>query len=110
MMRWSVMRPISLSGCVATWTGVAGSLNDREAGNPTGNLQVAADGTGIHSLCCALVSALLALAARCRRVTRRARSGGGSHNDLALGATLRPRIGTAPASSSQAGEQILAGR
>jgi hypothetical protein len=38
-----------------------------------------------------LVSSLLALAARCRRVARRARSGGGSHDDLALGATLRPR-------------------
>src|ERR1700687_2860314 len=40
----------------------------------------------------------------------RARSGGGSHDDLALGSTLRSRTGTTAASSSQADEQILACR
>ena len=48
-------------------------------------------------MCRALVSSVLALAARRRRVVRRARSGGGSHDDLALGATLRSRTGTAAA-------------
>jgi transposase-like protein len=48
-------------------------------------------------LCRALVSAVLAIAPRCRRVARRARSGGGLHDDLALGAMIRSRIGTATA-------------
>ena len=43
-------------------------------------------------------------------VVRRARSGGGSHDDLALGSTLRSRTGAAAAPSSQADEQILACR
>src|ERR1039458_523493 len=77
---------------------------------PAGNLQVAADGAGADSLCRALVSSVLALAPRCRRVARRTRSGGGSHDDLALGSTLWSRTGTAAAPSSQADQQILAGR
>src|SRR5215469_9611143 len=97
-------------GCVATLVGVVGSLNDREIRNPTGNLQVAADGTRADSLRRALVSSVLALATRGRGVARRARSAGGSHNDLALGATLRSRTGTAAAPSAQADQQILAGR
>ena len=80
--------------------GVTGRLKDREERTLTGNLQVAADGAGADSLCGALVSAVLALAPRCRRVARRARSGGGSHDDLALGATIRSQIGTATAASS----------
>ena len=56
---------------------------------------MAADGAGADSLCRPLVSSLLAVAARCRRVVRRARSGGGSHDDLALGATIQSRIGNA---------------
>src|ERR1035437_1890399 len=83
---------------------------DREERNPTGNLQVAADGTGADSVCRALVSSLLALAPRRRRVARRTRSGGGSHDDLAFGSTLRSRTGAAAAPSSQANQQILAGR
>jgi hypothetical protein len=42
------------------------------------SLQVAADGARGDPLCRALVSPLLVVAARCRRVARRARSGGGS--------------------------------
>jgi transposase, IS6 family len=53
---------------------------------------VAADGAGTDPLRRALVSALLALTARCRRVARRARSGRGSHDDLAVGATLRSEL------------------
>ena len=40
-------------------------------------------------MCGALVSSLLALAPRRRSVVRRARSGGGPHDHLAVGTTLR---------------------
>src|ERR1035441_6459029 len=82
---------------------------DREQRNPTGNLQVAADGAGADSVRRTLVSSLLALAARCRRVVRRAGSGGGSHHHLALGSALQPRTGPAAAPSSQTDQQIMAG-
>ncbi|MGD0291983.1 MAG: group II intron maturase-specific domain-containing protein [Candidatus Binataceae bacterium] len=49
-----------LAGCVASLAVLAGSLKDREYHNPTGNLQVAADGARADSLCGALVSSLLA--------------------------------------------------
>jgi len=52
---------------------------DGEERDPTGDVQVAADGSGGDSLRRALVSSVLAVAARCRRVVRRARSGGGPH-------------------------------
>src|SRR5277367_1490414 len=92
------------------WRGRLVGWKDREAGNPTGNLQVAADGAGADSVCRALVSSVLALVARRRRVVRRARSGRGSHDDLAVGTTLRSRTGTAAAPSAQVDEQILACR
>jgi len=92
------------------WLGGLVASKEREARNPTGNLQVAADGAGTDSVCSALVSALLALAARRRRAARRAWAGGGSHDDLALGATLRSGTGTAVAPAAQAHQQILAGR
>jgi transposase, IS6 family len=58
----------------------------------------------------ALVPSLLALAPRCGRAVRRARAGGGSHDDLALGATLRSGAETTAAPSPPADQQILAGR
>jgi Replication initiator protein A len=78
--------------------------------SPTRNLQVAVDSTRADSWCHALVTSVFALAVRCRRIARRARSGGGSHDDLALGATLRSCAETTAAPSSQADQQILAGR
>jgi len=42
------------------WQSAAGSLEEREEGNPTGDLQVAADGSGTNCLCRALVSSVLA--------------------------------------------------
>jgi transposase-like protein len=76
---------------------VVGNLKDREEPNPTGNLQMATDGARADSLCRTLVSSLLALAARCRRVVRRARSGGGSHTTIwrwvqRYGAELEQRL------------------
>ena len=82
------------------WRGRLVGWKDREERNSTGNLQVAADGAGADSGCRALVSSVLALAAQHRRFVRRARSGGGSHDDLALGSTLQSRTGTAAASFS----------
>src|ERR1039457_4175318 len=40
--------------------------------------------------------------------TGRLRSGGGSHDDLALGSTLRSRTGPAAAPSSQTDQQLMA--
>src|SRR5271163_2854686 len=99
-----------LRDVLQVWRGRLVGWKDREQRNPTGNLQVAADGAGADSVCRALVSSVLALAPRRRRVVRRARTGGGSHDNLALGATLRPRTGTAAAPSAQADQQILACR
>jgi transposase-like protein len=82
--------------------------DDREVRNPNDNLQVAADGARADSVCRALASSVLALAARYRRVVRRARSGSGSHDHLSLGSTLRPRTGTTAAPSAYADQQILA--
>jgi len=53
---------------------------------------VAADGAGTDPLRRALISALLALTARCRRVARRARSGRGSHDDLRRAQRYGPEL------------------
>jgi len=57
---------------------VAGSLKTHEAGNATGDFQVATNDTGADSVHRALISAVLILAARCRGVARRACASGGS--------------------------------
>jgi len=52
----------------------AGSLKGPQHGNPTSNLQMAADRAGPYSLRRPLVLAILAIAARRRRAARRARA------------------------------------
>src|SRR5271163_4129898 len=99
-----------LRDVLQVWRGRLVGWKDREERSSTGNLQVAADGAGADSVCRALVSSVLALVARRRRVVRRAGPGGGSHDDLALGTTVRSRTPTAAASSAQAGERIPACR
>src|SRR5215471_2103300 len=92
------------------WRAAAGSLKECEKSNPTGDLQVATDGSGTDCLRGALVSSVLALAPRCRGATRGTRPAGRPHHGLAMGSALRAGTRAEAAASSQADQQILACR
>src|SRR5215467_12245017 len=81
-------------------------LKEREKSDPTGNLQVATDGSGTDCLRGALVSSVFALAPRCRRATRGTRPAGRPHHGLAMGSALRAGTRAEAAVSSQADQQI----
>jgi transposase, IS6 family len=59
---------------------LAGDVKESRNGNPTRDLQMAADRTRPHTLCGPMVSSLFALAARCRGTAEGARSRCRSHN------------------------------
>ena len=86
------------------------ALKDREAGNPTGNLQMASDGAGADSLCRALVSSVLAVVAGRGGTAGGTRSGDRSYYRVALGTVLCARTPAPGAGSSQADQQVLACR
>ena len=67
---------------------------------------MAANRTRNHSLCRSLVPSILIVLAECRRAFGGARPGSRSHDGVALGAALWPRIGTAAPASPQAHQQI----
>src|SRR5271165_1551010 len=56
---------ISLKGCVATFRVAGGDVKESRNGNPTGDLQMAADRTLHHPLYCPVVSSLFSFATRC---------------------------------------------
>src|ERR1019366_2140729 len=74
----------------------AGSLKGPPNGDPTSDLQLAADRAGPYSLRRPLVLAVLAVAARHRRAARRAWAASRPYDGVALGAAVRSRTGAAP--------------
>jgi hypothetical protein len=74
-MTWAVIRGYRASTLASVkpdvlqlWLKWLVGCKDGEERDPTGNVQMAADGAGADSLCRALVSSVLAVAPRCRRV------------------------------------------
>src|SRR5713101_565806 len=86
----------------------AGRLNAFHNGNPTGDLQVAADRTRPDPQRGALVPSILPVASGCRRAFEGTGLGGRPHHRLALGAALWSRTGEAAAAAPQVDQQILA--
>src|SRR5271163_3790132 len=56
---------IACKGCVATFRVAGGDVKESRNGNPTGDLQMAADRTRHHPLYCPVVSSLFSFATRC---------------------------------------------